>query len=212
MVPIDLQGQGTTPETIIPVDPVLVSGFSEDETFNKTVMTTGLDSHQYTLGDNDFIAWYDAGATTTIRLAAKLYYFGVIWLGDLDAVVFTSQEGTNRGTGLTTTEIDADATDGSVRYSLQFYESGNSAGSLVIYWNTTAYATSQLAWNASELFLLHGWGIGDSATTNIAVLLISVLTFSLPNVPASIQVIFGASYWASIIYILWFIFKEMFTL
>lgn len=209
LIPLDLQGSELTPDTIIPVDPVLVSGFSESQTINKTDMTTlYLTSFQYTLGDFDFIALYDPGTPTTIHIVAKSYWLGYLWFGDVDPAILTRPDGSQVG-GISTTQIDSDATDGTIRYVMQLYYSGNSAGSLVIYWNTTAYATSQLAWDAGELYLLHGWGIGDSATANIGMLLIGLLTFTLPNVPTAIQVLFGAPYWASIVYILWFIFKEM---
>jgi hypothetical protein len=87
--------------------------------------------------------------------------------------------------------------------------SGNSAGFLVAYWNTTTYSTAVLAWNADELYFIHGIGIDTSATANIGALLVGLLTLSIPEVPVLVNVFLAVPVWACIIYVLWYVVKEM---
>jgi hypothetical protein len=105
-------------------------------------------------------------------------------------------------------EIAGDAEDGAVRYDLKYTDSGNDAGGFVVYWNTTAYADPEDAWDNDVLFLLHGMGIDATAAGNIFSLLVKLLTFSLPDVPILIGIIIGVLPWACIVYLCWFIIKE----
>ena len=77
------------------------------------------------------------------------------------------------------------------------------------YYNTTTYATASLAWDADALYFLHGVGIESTATNDIGALIISLLLLQLPEVPPLIAVFLAVPIWACIVYVLWFIIKEM---
>lgn len=203
-VPAGLQGTGTDPDTVIPVDPSLVTGFSVTNNWTRA-QYTGL-FYEYTLGGRDWISGHD---DVEIAIAAKVKVFGFLWLGAIDVCKFISSEGVDRGTGLTFAEIDLDDTDGSHRYDLRYTSSGDSAGKLVIYWNVTAYPDINNAWTANKLNLLHGMGIDDTATANIGALIVGLLLLQLPNVPVLLNVFLAVPIWATIVYVLWFIIKEM---
>lgn len=203
-IPADLQGAGETPDMITPLDPTLISGFSESETYGKANLT-GV-TYVYDLGGLTWVFFCEGYA---MQLGAKVLIGGVLWLGQLDSADFIAPDGTNHGYTLTFTEIDADATNGSVSYSLRSIGTGNSLGGFVIYWNTTTYSNSTSAWTAEELYLLHGLGIEETAILNVGSLLLNLLFLQLPEVPLLISVITIGPLWASIIYIIWFIFVNM---
>lgn len=202
-IPAGLQGQEETPETVIPINPSLVSGFSETETWNSSQYV----SYQYSYDDFSGRDWISSDLGASISLGAKVYFL-FLWFGKMDDCRFTSSDGTERGTSLSFTEIDADADEGAVSYSLLLTTSGDSAGSLVVYWNSTEYTDSSDAWDAGELFLLHGVGIETTATADIGALLIALLFLQLPDVPVLVNLFIAVPPWAAIIFILWFIFKE----
>ena len=202
-IPADLQGQGETPETIIPIDPSLITGFADSESYTKANFTGT--SYEYDdFNARDWIALCDG---TTFYLSTKKLILGLIWLGGLDICSFSTPD-TNRGDALLLTEITADADEGAVRYTVEF-ASGDTAGYLVCYWNTTAYATATLAWNAEKLYFIHGVGFDDLASNNIGALLVSVLTLQLPEVPAILGVLLGGPLWVCIIYVLWYVITSM---
>jgi hypothetical protein len=202
-IPVGLQGQGDTVETIVPVDPSLVTGFSDIENFTGAAFSGN--TYEYSLNSRK---WLSAKDANEIGLAAKKLIAGVLWLGGLDICDFISPSGANRGVGLAWTEITADAEEGAVRYTLQF-DNGNAAGYFVVYWNTTTYATATLAMASNELYFIHGIGFDTSATSNIGALLVSVLLLQIPDVPTLISVMLAAPTWVAILYVLWFIIKEM---
>jgi len=204
-IPAGLQGVGETPDMVTPLDPTLVSGFSESETYGKANLT-GFGQYVYVLGGFEWVFSHYVG---TFQLGAKVLIGGVLWLGQLDSAEFISSEGVNRGYVLSITEIAEDATDGNIRYSLRSLGSGNSLGGFVVYWNTTTYSSPSDAWTAEELFLLHGLGIEETAIINVGSLLLDLLFLQLPEVPFLISVITIGPLWASIIYIMWFIFVNM---
>lgn len=205
-VPTDLQGSGGTVTVVTPLDPTLVSDFQEAENWTRTdfvviVQTT----YTYTIGGYTFLCEF---ATDSFSVGAKVWFGGIIWLGQLDYVEFISPTGENQGTTISFDEIEADATDGVVRYTLQFYETGNSAGSFIFYWNTTIYSDPSDAWDADALVLVHGFGFDDTAVLNIASLIIGLLFFQLPDVPPLINLLIATPLWASVIFIMWFIFVK----
>lgn len=202
-VPAGLQGTGTDPDTVVPIDPHLVTGFTDTHNYTDAAFTAG--SYEYELNSENWIALTDGNG---YNLAKKILTLG-FWLGHLAACKFISDEGMDRGTTLLLTEITSDATDGAVRYSLQFIGSGADAGGFVTYWNTTEYASATLANNEDQLQLLHGIGIDSSATNNIGALLVGLLTLSLPNVPVLVNMFLAVPIWACIIFVLWFVIKEM---
>lgn len=208
-VPIGLMGPGEEAEAIIPVNPNLISDFSESENFTRTdfaYWSPALYQYSYDLGGRSWMCFYGADV---FSVAAKVLIGGILWLGGLEDCTFISDSGTNRGTGLSFTEIQADADNGTVRYTLQFTSSGNAAGGFVVYWNTTTYSTVSDAWTADELYLLHGMGIESTAILNIGTLLLSLLLLQLPDVPPLVNVLIAVPIWASIVYLIWYIVKEM---
>jgi len=207
MIPVDLQGAGATVEILVPVDPSLISDWTDYENFTKSTMTP--------IGSN-YVIYYDdlggfnwratfATAVETFEVGAKVYW-GPLWLGALDYVRFISDDGTNYDTSLTLTDIENDGVDGIAKYNLVFSSSGNDAGDLILYWNVTTYATPALAWAASALYVVHG--VGFSPNTDIISLLIGILFLQLPDVPFEINLLLAVFPWASVVYIIWFIVKE----
>ena len=126
MIPIDLQGQGASPEILVPVDPALVSDFSDHAPFDKTDFGGIIGFyHEYdALGGYDWACYYE---TNTFWVGAKVYWLGMIWLGGYDPVNWENDNGTIYDS-VTFTDIDNDAVDGAVRYDLTFAESGQNAG------------------------------------------------------------------------------------
>lgn len=207
-IPAGFQGSGEDPDTVIPIDPSILTGFAETENYTPAAYSWvyPLYLYDYDLGAYSWRSYTDDD--TYLNLGAKVFTW-IFWFGTIDACKFESPSGENRGPQLDFTEIDADAEDGTVRYSMTFTDSGNTAGSLVVYWNTTAYSSVNDAWDNDEAYLLHGVGIENTATTNIASLLVSLLFLQLPEVPVLINVFIAVPIWACIIYVLWFVIKEM---
>jgi hypothetical protein len=209
-IPVDFQGQGATVETVIPVNPNLLSDFADTEEFDKTDFSVGVGSLYYV---------YDVavgGTTFECVLIDDDFYVGAhtlfvgIWLGGISWINFISDNGTNHGLTVSFSDLDIDAEDGVVRYALQYEDTGNSAGGFIFYWNTTTYSDSSDAWDSSELYLLHG--IGFTANTDIASLLLSLMFLQLPEVPTLVNVLLATPVWAATIYVLWFIIKSMIPL
>jgi predicted secreted protein len=207
-MPAGLQGPDEDPLTIIPVDPSIVSGFAESEGFNGSDFSIvgALSIYEYTLGGRDW--FYSTDDATVMILIAKVYFL-VFWFGQVDVCTFKAPDGTERGEELTFSEIQADQENGVVRYSMTFTTSGESAGSFILYYNVTEYATFIEAWNNDEVYLLHGMGIAETSGANIGALLINLLFLRLPDVPPLVNVLLATPVWASIIFVLWFIIKEM---
>ena len=206
-VPAGLQGTGASPDMVVPVDPSLITGFSEIENYTKDAYTAGVYEYPTPLGGRDWIAGHNE--VVELFLFAKIKILGFLWLGAVDQCKFISSEGVDRGETLTLTEMDTDDTDGSHRYDLKYVDSGDSAGKLVVYWNVTLYPAILDAWNAGDLHLLHGMGIEDTATNNIGALIVSLLLLQLPGVPVLVNMFLAVPIWACIIFVLWFIIKEM---
>ena len=80
---------------------------------------------------------------------------------------------------------------------------------MVVYWNPTLYHDIADAWSNDVVYLLHGVGIDSTATNNIAEILVGLLFLSLPNVPVLVNLFLGVPVWACVIFILWFVIKEM---
>ena len=205
-IPVDFQGVDTSPDMVIPVDPLLVTGFAETENWTKSAID-GFGNYAYDLGGNSWVFFSSSGVY--YQLGSKVLIGGVLWLGQLDSCKFISEEGLDRGGALDIVEIAEDATDGVVRYNLQSIGGGNSKGGFVLYWNTTTHTDPLDAYNADVLYFLHGIGLGESATANIGALLVSLLFFQIPEVPLLVNMFIAIPIWASIVYVLWFIIKEM---
>jgi len=207
--PIGLQGVGSDPDTVIPVDPSKLSGFDETENYTKSAFTGTPKTYPYSLGGRDWSCLWADLTDDFFSIAALVYWFGVFWLGHTDPCKFTSPDGVDRGTSLEISEVAEDAEDGIVRYSLLFTTTGEDAGSFLVYWNTTQYTDPQDAMDNDVLYLLHGIGFSTTATADIGALLVGLLFLQLPQVPALVNVFLAVPMWACIIYVLWFVIKEM---
>ena len=207
-VPTGLLGLGETPDMVTALDPSIITGFSVSETYNKSdfSLVGVIYQYLYDLGSRTWLCQQYSGAFT---LGAKVFIGGVLWLGQLDSCNFISSDGVDRSYILTFTEIDTDADDGVIRYTLQYVGTGASAGGFVVYWNTTTYSDSSAAWTGGGLYLLHGMGVEETANADIGALLISLLLLQLPEVPVLINVLLVVPIWASIIFVLWYVIKEM---
>lgn len=207
-IPQDLQGLGTSPDIVTPINPNLITDFADSEQYFKGNFTDyGLLGLFYTYELPTGGTTFDCNFwSNTFLLGAHSLFLGV-WLGGYDWCEFISEDGTNYGLSISFDEIDSDAEDGTVRYTLQYEDSGNSAGGFVFYWNTTTYSNSSDAWSNDELYLLHG--VGLTSDTNVASLLLSLLLLQVPEVPFLISVILIGPLWASIIYVVWVIIIAM---
>ena len=205
-IPVDFQGVDTVPDMVVPVDPLLITGFSESENWTKAAID-GAGNYAYDLGGYSWLFMTVSGSF--FSLGSKVLIGGVLWLGQLDSCKFITDEGLDRGGSLSIVEIAEDATDGVIRYNLQSIGGGNSRGGFVLYWNTTTHTDPLDAYNAEVLYFLHGIGLGESSTANIGALLVSLLFFQIPEVPLLVNMFIAIPIWASIIYVLWFVVKEM---
>jgi len=205
-IPVDFQGADTAPDMVVGVDPLFVTGFSDFENWTKSSIDEG-GNYEYNLGGYSWL--FITIADSFFSLGSKVLIGGVLWLGQLDSCKFITEEGLDRGGSLGIVEIAEDATDGVIRYNLQSIGSGNSRGGFVLYWNTTTYTDPLDAYNADVLYFLHGIGLGASATANIGALLVSLLFFQIPEVPLLVNMFIAIPIWASIVYVLWFVIKEM---
>ena len=204
-IPADFQGRGSTPNAINPVNPNLLTDFTASETFNASdfVPYLTLEIYEYSLASRNWICGTDG---TSFDLNAKIYWFG-LWLGQLDPVRFIAPNGEDRSLSISLTEIENDAEDGVAVYDLIYVTGGTDAGGFICYWNITLYATPSDAWDNSVLYLTHGVGI--VVNTDIVPLLIGLLFLQLPDVPLLINMLLIIPVWASIIFVLWYIIKEM---
>ena len=204
-IPTDLQGLGETGDMVTPLDPSIISDFDDSKTYGKANLTA-YGQYVYDLGNKE---WVFSEYTGTFQLGAKVLIGGILWLGHLDSCKFISPTGEDHGSVLQIADIAADADNGTVRYSLQSIGSGNSMGGFVVYWNTTTYSDPADAWTNEILYLLHGVGFDTSATADIGALLVSLLLLQLPDVPLLVNILLVTPIWASIIFILWYVIKEM---
>ena len=189
--------------SLVGLDPALVTGFSSYTQYTKSnyTLVAGTYIESYLLGGWD---WYTVSDNTNYMLGVKQYIW-IIWVST-DTCEFTTEKGIPRGTELTFTEITADAENGTVRYSA-IHSQGSS--SVLFWWNTTDYATAASAWAGDELYITHGVGVNDEAPVQVLSLLLGMLTFSLPDVPFLIQLMLSTPIFASVIYLIWFLVKEV---
>lgn len=206
-IPVGLQGVGDEVQPLTPIDPSILTDFTDYENYTKSAFTevAGYFVYEYNLASRDWIAGTDE---VTFSLMAKVYFF-FLWLGQVDVCKFMSPNGVDRGNEISFTNIDNDSDDGAVRYAITFTTSGKAAGAFVCYYNTTTYSGSSDAWDNDELYMLHGVGIETTATNDIGALIISLLLLRLPDVPILVNLFLAVPIWACIIYVLWYIIKEM---
>lgn len=210
-IPADLQGSAATPDMVIPVDPSTITGFSATEDYQKGDFSSYGYYNHYVYPAAFASRYWIAYENETIGfwLGAKILFGGFLWLGALDYVTFINPDGVDRGEQLGFDEIEEDAEDGVVMYVLKYVTSGAAAGNFIVYWNTTANGDDPLdAWDADELFLVHGIGFDTTAAADIGSLLVQLLLLQLPDVPVLVNVLLVVPIWASVIFLLWFIIKE----
>ena len=203
-IPAGLQGPEESPEMVTPLNPNIVTGFSETENYTESAFS--YTSYVYDMGGKTWIA---QSIGTSLYLGSKVLIGGWLWFGTIDACIFISEESIDRDVSVSFTEIDLDAVDGIARYTLVFQGSGVSGGVFIAYWNTTLYDNSTAAWNNDELFLLHGIGIDATAQADVGSLLIGLLFLQIPEVPVLVNIFLVGPIWASILFTLWYVIKEM---
>lgn len=181
-------------------DPTLIAGYAETESFRSnatyfdTVYALGT-MYDYDLSGSTFICLSYTGYVQ-FRLGVKTLLFGVVWLGGVEWLEFSSLDtGSQRGDTLTLDNIqdDYEAEGQPVRYRL----SGDGGyGDLLITWNTTTYSTAALAAAASSLYFVHGVGVGEGSMNAVS-LLLSILTFRAPNVHPAINAMIAIPIYAA---------------
>lgn len=216
-IPAGLSGEGATPSELTPVDPALVGGFSSSEQWNTTEFAEYAlywIYGAYSLNSKEWFCYaYKTGGgdLLSIAIGSKALLGGVLWLGALDYVDFV-YDSVNYGNTLSTSElatIASDAEDDTMTLSLQYEVNGNAAGSLVLYWNQTLYGTDAAdAWDNNALYFVHGVGFEATASVNIALLLLQLLTLSIPGVPVLLGLLLASPMYAAIVYLFWYFIKE----
>jgi len=205
-VPAGLHGPDGTGSNVFPVNPNTLTAFSDGENYTKSAFSGSPLLYEYSLASKEWRCNYYA---TVFILAAKVLIAGILWLGHTDSVNFVSDTGADRGATLSLAEINEDSNDGTAEYVITHVISGEAAGGFIAYWNTTTYDNSSHAWDNDELYLLHGIGLESTATADIGALIISLLLLQLPDVPVLINLFIVVPIWACIIFVIWFIVKEM---
>lgn len=184
------------------LDPTLLTGFSNFESYNRSMFLGGWIYYDYSL-DNGY--WRVNHIDDDFWIGQKILIFG-LWFGALDYYTFLGPNSESRGSSLSFTEIDNDAVNGTVRYT---GSNDGGAGIVILSWNSTLYSGSSNAWDNDELNILHGIGISSSAPTNVLSLLLGLMFLQLPDIPLLIQVMIVSPVYASVIYLAWFIIKEV---
>jgi hypothetical protein len=204
-VPTGLQGTGSTPSDLVAVNPSITTDFSDGKTWTKSNLSGSPLLLEYSLGGKDWRFTYYA----TLFLLAEKKYLWFLWLGHTDSVTFVSDSGTDRGLSLTLTNINDDSTGGVARYTITNVLSGDAAGGFIAHWNTTTYDNSTHAWDNDALYMIHGIGFTNTATNDIGALLVSLLFLQIPEVPVLVSILLATPIWACVIYVLWYVIKEM---
>lgn len=200
-MPEGFQGVGGTADTLLPINPDLFTDFSATtDELDKTDFTNNF--YTYDLGG---YSWRLSSAGTQFKLDRKILVIGLLWFGAVEETKFVLDNGTSRGSTLTMSEIDADANEGAVRYDMEYTDSGNTAGGFIVYWNTTAYADPEDAWNNNVLHLVHGMGLDATAAKNIFALILGLLFFQLPDMPILVNLFIATPLWACIGFLLWYV-------
>ena len=200
-MPAGLSGSSGTPQEIGNISPSLTGDFTSKAWWKKSNYTgSPIASWSYDLNDLHWSTFHSA--TGYFYVAAKDYIGGVLWLGGYWYCDFQAPDGTNRGSTLTLSQIDADSNEGSVSYSMMFHANGKSAGTFVVGWNASVYSSASDAWTAGAITFVHGVGFNDKSTNNIGALIVGLLTFSVPDIPVLVGLFLGAALWANIFFVL----------
>ncbi len=181
------------------LDPQLLVGFDSSVQYNSTTYTANY--YSYELGGYEWATWE---SVTSYKLGVKAIVFG-IWI-DTAINWFINSEEEYRGTELTFVIMQEDSTNGTVRYttSNRFVTSA-----VVFYWNTNDYTYAWEAWGNDSLQVVHGIGASAEAPQNALSLVLGMLSFSIPGIPFLLQVLLSSPIYASIMYLIWFLIKEV---
>lgn len=206
-IPTGYQGLGDTPENITAIDPNIISGFADSINFtpNEFSPIPPFEKYDYDLNSDSYRAYWST-VDFDFMLDRKILILDLFWFGAVDECEF-KLDGASRGTDLAFSEIQADAEDGVVTYSIE--AASASVGSFIFHWNDTLYPSFKFAWGNDSVDVVHGIGFAESATADVGQLIIGLLFLQLPDVPVLLNLILASPLWASIIYLLWFIIKEM---
>lgn len=159
------------------------------------------DAFSYSLGEYD---WQTVSASgTNFRVGVKVYIW-IIWVGT-DWSDF-SLDSESRGDTLTLVEINSDADNGTVRYTAICTAATTG---VVFSWNTNDYTYAWDAWGNDSLYVTHGIGVSEFAPQNALSIVLGMLTFSIPDIPPLLQLLFNSPIYAGSIYLLWFFVKEV---
>ncbi len=183
--------------TLTEIDPQLVVGFGSYVQYDLTNYTAG--EFSYSLGGFEWNVW-DLGGVT---LGTKVIIF--IWI-DTNWVEFILESGESRGVGVFWATVQADADNGTTRYTL--VNNAITSG-MVLYWNPNDYTYCWDAWGNDSLYIIHGVGASDESPQNALSLVLGMLTFSIPGIPFLLQVLLSSPIYASILYLIWFLIKEV---
>jgi hypothetical protein len=200
-MPVGFTTNTYTSPSVSEFDPSLLSGFASIETYNRSTFSNIGDYYyyDYSLGGYN---WRIAFQTDSFTLGNKVFFFG-LWLGAMEYETFSFQS-EDRGTQLSFTELETDNTTGQVRYAL-----APIGGGLLFAWDVETYANPSDAWDNNDLQLLHGIGANSESPTNMLGLLLGLMFFSVPDIPTMLQVLIAAPIYASVIYLSWFVIKEV---
>lgn len=206
-IPTGLQGEGYDTDDLTPIDPSILSDFTDSENYTSDAFSlSGITYYyDYEISPRSFRA--QTIDDLRLYILMKVIVVGFWWTSDL--IEFISDSGTSRGTSLEWVEIDLDDDEGNAQYKLINSVTGENMGTLVAYWNTTTYSDIQDAWDDGELYFVHGVGFTTSATADIGALLVGLLLLQLPEVPPLLGIILATPIWSCIVYVLWFVIKEM---
>lgn len=203
-VPIGLNGAGTTPEELTPLDPNFVLGYANTENFSTSDFSSGgllRLEYQYVLNSATWImVFYEPAGPFTLYIATWFSY---------EFMNFVSLDSTTQTDELNFYDINDNAVNGQVVFKLISVTTGKSHGELVIWWNTTLYTGASDAWNNNALYFVHGQGFDEGATSDMGALLLNLLTLQLPNVPILVNLLLATPIWATMIYVIWYVVKEM---
>lgn len=181
------------------IDPQLIAGFDSFVQYDYSNFSGG--SFNYDLGGYE---WHSASDGSNFGMGVIIRFLG-IWV-DTDWVDFALDSGQSRGTTLTLQEIQADASNGTVRYSAICF---TVTTGIIFSWNPNDYTYAWEAWGNDSLYVIHGIGINDNAPQNAISLVLGMLTFSIAEIPFLIQILINSPIYAGVLYLIFFFVKEI---
>ena len=187
-----------TPE-LADIDPQLIVGFENYVTMNSTNFTAG--GVDYDFGGHGWTAQVINGIFSLFYRTQFLIFIPVYTGTTLTFESF------DRGDFLTWETIYTDSEDGLARYTAKCPQL---TSGLVFTWNTTDYTYPWDAWGNGSLIIVHGVGANiANAPLDVLSLLLAMLTYSVADIPPLLQVLLNSPIYASVLFLVWFIIKEV---